>query len=190
MATPVSEREASRIGRAARGLERLVAGLARAASYVAGAACLATLALVGYAVAMRYFLNRPQSWSDEAVGWLVVVTVMLAVPEAQRRGENIGVDVLTSRLTGAGRRGVAIMRALSVAIVAAILISEGLEMVAFTRRVGIVSNALPEVGLWAIQAFVPLGGLLLLIVALSELGCHVAGVEPRGPSPGEPGAHE
>src|SRR3712207_7614979 len=47
--------------------------------------------LVCYSVVMRYFLGRPQPWVDEAVGWLLVVIVMLAIPEVQRRGDHIGI---------------------------------------------------------------------------------------------------
>ena len=61
-----------------------------------------------------------------------------------------------------------------------ILISEGIDMVAFTRMIGIVSNSLPEVPLWAAQAFVPLGAVLLLLVALAQLLVYLAGFEPRG----------
>ena len=92
------------IARAVRLFESAVAALSRAGEWIAGVACLATLGLVCYAVVLRYFFNKPQSWLDEAVGLLIVISVMLAVPEAQRRGENIGVDLVIDRLKGKGRR--------------------------------------------------------------------------------------
>jgi TRAP-type C4-dicarboxylate transport system permease small subunit len=168
------------LARAVRLFEAGVARLSRAAGWIAGIACLATLFLVCYAVAMRYFFNRPQSWSDEAVGLLIVISVMLAVPEAQRRGENIGVDLITEKLKGTRRHTLMGFGALTVAITSIILISEGLGMVAFTRMVGIVSNSLPEIPLWAIQAFVPLGGALLLLVALAQIAAYLSGREPDG----------
>lgn len=168
------------LSRAVRHFETGVAALSRAGEWIAGIACLATLFLVCYAVAMRYFFNRPQSWSDEAVGLLIVVSVMLAVPEAQRRGENIGVDLITEKLKGTRRRALMGFGALTVAVTSVILISEGIDMVAFTRMIGIVSNSLPEVPLWAVQAFVPLGGALLLLVALAQLAAYLTGREPDG----------
>jgi TRAP-type C4-dicarboxylate transport system permease small subunit len=168
------------LARAVRLFETGVATLSRIGEWIAGIACLGTLFLVCYAVAMRYFFNQPQSWSDEAVGLLIVISVMLAVPEAQRRGENIGVDAVTEKLRGGKRRALLILGAASVAITAVILISEGLDMVAFTRMVGIVSNSLPEIPLWAVQAFVPLGGALLLLVALAQLAAWLVGREPTG----------
>jgi TRAP-type C4-dicarboxylate transport system permease small subunit len=167
-------------GRRAGIAERLVAIVSLAGQAIAALACLACFALVCWAVAMRYFFNSPQSWSDEAVGWLVVVVVMLAAPEAQRRGENVGVDWLVDSWTGARRRAVIGLGSLSVAIVAAVLIWEGWETVAFTRMIGIKSNQLPEVPLWAVQALIPIGGVLLLLVAIVQIGVLLRGREPDG----------
>lgn len=165
--------------RAARAFESGVALVSRIAIGLAGATCLATLAMVCYAIAMRYFLNWPQAWSDEAVGWMIVVTVMLAIPDAQRRGEHIGVDALTERLGARGKRWAAALGVATVTVVAYLFVSEGIEMVSFTRMIGILSNELPEVPLWAVQAFVPIGGALLLMVTVAQLFCFFAGIEPR-----------
>lgn len=173
-----------------RRFERAVATASKLSLAVAAVACLSCLALVCYGVAMRYALGKPQSWADEAVGWLVVIVVMLAVPEAQRRGENIGVDWLVERWTGARRRAVQALGALSVAAVAAMFVTEGIETVTFTRMVGIVSNALPQVPLWAIQGLIPVGGALLLLVALSQLAAWAAGREPEGMESGRLDTHE
>jgi C4-dicarboxylate transporter DctQ subunit len=165
--------------RAARAVESGVGTVSRIAVGLAGATVLATLAMVCYAIAARYFFNRPQSWSDEAVGWLIVVSVMLAIPEAQRRAEHIGVDALTERLGARARWWVALLGVVSVAVVGYLLVSEGIEMVSFTRMVGLLSNVLPEVPLWAVQALVPIGGALLLMVTAAQLLCLLAGIEPR-----------
>lgn len=170
--------------------ERVIAGISRFAQALAGLACLACFALVCWAVAMRYFFNQPQSWSDEAVGWLVVAIVMLAVPEAQRRGENIGVDWLVDRWTGAKRRAVIGLGAAAVAITAIVLIVEGWETVNFTRMIGIKSNALPDMPLWAVQALIPIGAILLLLVALGQIGAWLAGREPEDFATHEFDSHE
>jgi TRAP-type C4-dicarboxylate transport system permease small subunit len=176
--------------RAARGLERAAGLVSRISLAIAGAACLATFALVCYAIVMRYLFDRPQSWSDEAVGWLIVVTVMLALPEAQRRGEHIGVDALTERLSARHKRWAAAFGVITVAICGWLLVSEGIEMVQFTRMIGIVSNVLPEIDLWLIQAFVPLGGAILLLVAGAQLVCYLAGLDPLSTEKTKPDALE
>jgi TRAP-type C4-dicarboxylate transport system permease small subunit len=149
--------------------EATVGVLCRVGQGLAALSCLACLALVCYGVAARYFFGRPQPWVDEMVGWLVAATVMLAAAEAQRRGENIGVDFLIERWTGAKRNAVLGIGAICVAIVGGMLLVEGIETVAFTRMLGITSNVLPEWPYWAVQALVPLGGALLLLVALMQV---------------------
>ena len=178
------------MNRFARGLERMARAAARGAQALAAIACLGCLAIVCYAVVARYFFGRPQSWTDEAVGWCVVALVMLAMPEAQRRGEHIGVDWLVDKWTGAKRRAVIRLGAASVATTAAILIVEGWETAAATIRYGIKSNALPDLPLWAIQGLLPLGGALLLLVAIAQLAALASGREPADYEKREFDTHE
>lgn len=180
----------SGLARTARRVEAAIALVSRAAAAIAGLACLMALAMICYAVAMRYFFGRPQGWTDEAVGWLIVVAVMFAVPEAQRRAEHIGVDALLGKATARMRRALLAFGVLAVALTAIILISEGWEMVAFSRMIELKAIGIPEVSLWLIQIFVPIGGVLLLIVALGQLFCHAVGLDPEGPEPGALDAHE
>jgi TRAP-type C4-dicarboxylate transport system permease small subunit len=168
------------VGDLATRIERIAAAVSRFAQALAAIACLGCLALVCYAVVVRYLFGRAEPWTDEAVGWCVVALVMLAVPEAQRRGENIGVDWLVDKWSGARRRAVIGLGALSVAITALVLIREGWETVAFTRTIGIVSNQIPEVPLWAVQALIPIGAGLLLLVAVAQIAAWCAGREPEG----------
>lgn len=156
-----------------------MAGLCRLA-LVAGMLLLAGIFLmIVYSVAMRYFANQPQPWIDEAAGWLLVGTVMLAIPEVQRRGEHIGIDLVTARAGprwGRALLGLGILMVLATALVFAL---EGWTMVSFTRMVGILSNQLPEVPLWLVQGFVPLGFALMALVALTQLLLVVAGLKPK-----------
>jgi TRAP-type C4-dicarboxylate transport system permease small subunit len=174
------------IARLVRTAETLVARLSRIANGLAALACLATLGLVCYAVAMRYFVGRPLTWADEVAGYLVVVTVMLGVADAQRRGENIGVDVVDENSRFALVRLVGIASAAAVGICAWLFLWEGLQMVEFSRMIGIMSNVLPGMPMWTIQIVVPLGGALLLLVALIQLACWLTGIRPRGLETADP----
>lgn len=148
--------------------ETIVRRLSRFALAVAALACLACLGVVCYAVAARYFFNAPQPWADEVVGWLMVATVMLAMPEAQRIGEHVAVDSISERAKGRIKVGLAAFGVLTVAATAAILIWEGWAMVAFSRMVAMASN-ISGVPLWWVQVLVPLGFALLLLVAALQL---------------------
>jgi TRAP-type C4-dicarboxylate transport system permease small subunit len=172
--------EATPLANALRAAERAVAVLSRIAAAIAGAACLACFLLVCYTVFMRYFLNQPLNWTDEAVGWLIVIAVMLAVPEAQRRGENIGVDAVIEATRGRLRRALLAFGAATVLITSAILVNEGIEMVAFTRMIGMKSMTMPDYPLWAIQALVPIGAALMFLVAILQFALWAVGLEPRG----------
>lgn len=172
--------------RIARRAERVTARIADWALHVAGGACLATLVLVVYSVIWRYLLGRPQPWVDEFIGWLIVVVVMLAVPESQRRGENIAVDVLAERLGPKAWHRVAAFGVFSVVIVAAVMLKEGIDMVLFSRMIGIVTEIFPDLQMWVVQAFVPLGAALLLLVAIVQLGTMLTGLKPLDFEYGDP----
>ena len=166
-------------------LERLVGLLARLAAACGAVATVTCLAMVGYAVAMRYVFGAPQPWIDKAAGWLVVALVMLAAPEAQRRFEHIGVDVAVSKLGPRLARVAHLLGALSVAVVAAVLFMAGWETVSFSRMIGLMTD-IEGVPVWWIQVLLPIGAALLFIVAACQALLLALGHEPAFlPQPGE-----
>ncbi|PHK95858.1 hypothetical protein CR162_05820 [Pseudoroseomonas rhizosphaerae] len=162
---------------AARAVSALAAGVARAAAALGALATLLCLALVTISVLARYLAGLPQPWIDKTAGWLVVALVLLAAPEAQRRFEHIGVDVLTNRLSGRAARGARLLGTLSVALVAGILLNAGLETVAFSRMIGVMTE-IDGVPVWWIQALLPLGAALLMVVALAQSVVLALGQDP------------
>lgn len=168
-----------------RAAERAVAvldGTAAAVGWVgmalAAVGLLVSLALVAYSVGMRYFLNTPVPWTDELVGYLLVAIVMLAAADALRKGEHIGVDVLTERLGERGRRITAAFGLLSVLVTGAALAVEGWETVEFTKMLGIVSTGYLQMPMHIPQALVPIGGALLALAALAGLARMAVGRPP------------
>jgi TRAP-type C4-dicarboxylate transport system permease small subunit len=150
-----------------RRLERGVGQVARFAGGLGAVLTLLCVVLVGYAVGMRYLLNQPEPWTDKVAGWLVVGVVMLAAPEAQRRFEHIGVDVARERLGPRLVRVVHLVGTLSVAVVAAVLLHAGIETVEFSRMVGMMTD-LEGVPAWWVQALLPVGAALLLVVSAAQ----------------------
>ena len=161
-----------------RKLERVVVLVSKCAEQVAGAACLLTLGVICYTVVMRYFFNRPPIWNEEIAGWLVVAVVMLAIPEAQRRGENIGVEILSDKYP-ALRRPLMLLGFVCVGVTAFLFLDEGMTTVRFSHLLGLVSNTLPTVSLWTVQILIPVGGALLLLVALMQIVLWCKGLLPR-----------
>lgn len=166
--------------RVALAADRVAAVACRAATGLAAVAVLACFALVCLGVGMRYFYNRPLTWSDEVCGWLVVAIVMLAVADAQRRGENIGVDLLLDRSRGRVRRALLALGSACVAVAALMMTVHGVEMVQFSRMLDLRSMTLGNVSIWTVQVLVPAGAALLLVVSLAQLLLLAAGRTPEG----------
>lgn len=159
-------------------LARLAGLLARAAALVAGVATTACLVLICVSVAARYLFGAPQPWIDKVAGWLVVALVLLGAAEAQRRFEHIGVDLAVRKAGPLRRRLVHLLGVVSVAAVAVVLLLAGIEAVAFSRLVGMMTDleGVPE---WWIQALLPAGAAVLLLVALVQAALLAAGHEPE-----------
>lgn len=165
--------------RLVRAVEAAVAVLSKVALWISALLLVAIFGLIAYAVGMRYFAGKPQPWIDEVAGWLLVGSVMLAIPEVQRRGDHIGIDFITGKLRPRGRRVLMVLGVLTVLASAAIFVREGMVMVEFSRMVGVLSNRIPEVPLWMVQGVVPIGFALMALVALVQLACFALGLKPR-----------
>jgi TRAP-type C4-dicarboxylate transport system permease small subunit len=150
-------------------LDRLVRRLAALSIALAALSLLASLALIVYSVAMRYFVNQPVAWVDELVGYLLVATVMLAAADALLEGEHIAVDILTERLSARGRRATLLAGLVTVGASAVLLAVEGWDMVAFSRMVGLKSNGYMATDMWIPQLVVPIGAALMGLAALAAL---------------------
>lgn len=168
-----------RLARALRRAERAVALLCRTAVAAAAMLLMTIFALISYSVFMRYFVGLPQPWIDEAVGWLLAGSVMLAVPEVQRRGDHIGIDFLAGMLQARGRAVLVALGIVAVLATSAIFVREGIEMVTFSRMLNVLSNQIPDVPMWIVQGVVPVGFALMATVALVQLACVLAGLVPR-----------
>jgi TRAP-type C4-dicarboxylate transport system permease small subunit len=175
-ATRVAQTPVQRI---LRGLETAVRFISKAALAAAVLLLLSIFVLIVYSVLMRYLAGKPQPWIDEAAGWLLVGSVMLAIPEVQRRGDHIGIDVVTGAVSDRVRRGLTLFGLLMVLGTAAIFTREGAVMVAFSRMLNILSNQIPDIPLWMVQGFVPLGFGIMALVALVQLLLVLLGEKPR-----------
>lgn len=150
-------------------LDRVVAGLCWLAIALSALALLASLGMIVYSVAMRYVLNAPQTWVDSLVGFLLVAIVMLGAADVMRRGEHIGVDLLTNLLGETGKRIAAVWALVAVIATAVFFVVEGWETVSFSKMLGIKSHGHLEVPIYLVQLLIPAGGALLGLAALSNL---------------------
>ncbi len=142
---------------------------AKAAVFAGALLVLASIAIVTYSVVMRYALNTPQTWTDELVSYFLVYIVMLGVAESLRRGDHIGVDLITERLPSRLRRWTEIWGLLVVIAVAASLLISSYDMVVFSYNVGLYSEGYVEAPLWIPQMALVIGSAMLVFTAANRL---------------------
>ena len=150
-------------------LERAIGGICTVAMALSALGVLASLALIAWSVLMRYVFNNPPAWADDVVAMLLVAVVMLAAGPALRRGEHIGVDVLTSHLGPRARNWSDGWAALAAAAAGVILLYNGWDTAMSSRMMGIVTDGEVEIPLYWLQLFLPLGGAMVILVALEAL---------------------
>jgi len=154
---------------------RILGALSQAAIAAAALGVLVSLALIAWAVVMRYGFDRPPAWVDDAVGFLLVGIVMLAAAQVLRRGEHIGVDLLTTRLGPRARRWADAWAALAALAASLVLVANGWSTAMFSRQLGIVAEGNVEIPVYWVQLLLPLGGLMMALVALEALARLAAG---------------
>ncbi|MBI3154695.1 MAG: TRAP transporter small permease [Burkholderiales bacterium] len=166
-------------GPALHALATVVGALTTLAMALAAAALLVSLALIGWAVVMRYLFNAAPVWVDEVVGFALIAIVMLAAAQTLRRGEHIAVDLLTSRMPPRWRRWTQAWGALAAIAVAAILVVNGWETAALARTLGLLTEGHLEWPTWGLMLLMPAGGVLLALAGLEALWRALAGLPPR-----------
>lgn len=150
-------------------LGQAVAFLSAGAMALSAAGTLLSLALIGWAVVMRYFFNAAPVWVDEVVGFLLVAIVLLAAAQTFRRGEHIGVDILVEQLPPAGRRWSLAWAAMVSGVVALVLIVNGWQTATLARTLGLVTEGHLEWPTWWLMLLMPVGGALLLLTTVEAL---------------------
>lgn len=171
--------------RLVKGLDRVMDGVCALAMGVSALAILASLFMVAYSVITRYFFNSPSMWVDDTVGFLLVAVVMFAAADALRRGEHIGVDVFTARLTGRAKQLAAAWSMLMVLVAAGFLAWDGWNTAMFSKMLGILTTGHVEVPVYLLQLMLPIGGGLLVLAALVALARVMVGM----PAVEEPAQH-
>ncbi len=156
-------------GPALRILSQSVAFLSAGAMALSAAGTLLSLALIGWAVVMRYFFNAAPVWVDEVVGFLLVAIVLLAAAQTFRRGEHIGVDILVEQLPPRGRRWALAWAAFVSGVVAVVLIVNGWQTATLARTLGLVTEGHLEWPTWWLMLLMPVGGALLLLTTVEAL---------------------
>ena len=168
--------------------DRLVRRLATLGIALAALALIGSLVLIVYSVVLRYVLNQPAVWVDELVSYLLVACVMLAAADALLEGEHLAVDLVTERLGSRGKRWTLLGGLVAVALSALLLAIEGVDMVAFSRMVGLMSNGYLATPMWIPQLLIPIGAVLMLLAAVVAFAAAARGETRHSDSAAHPPA--
>ena len=135
---------------------RIVNSLCKLGLAVATVLLLACTALVGVNIIMRYGFHSSILGTEELVSAALTIIVMLSAPEVLRRHSHIGVDILVGLLPNRFKKIASIWSSALVLVVSAILI-------------GVLTEGYIEIPVWTLQLFLPIGGLMMALVALEQL---------------------
>lgn len=156
--------------------ERAIAFIVNSTMALAAAGILVAVFLIGYSVVMRYVFNAAPTWVDDTIGFILVGIVMLSTASTLRKQKHICADTLTSRL---GPRGlfIADMVALgSVVVVSVALIVNGWETSMSSKMLGIYTSGNVQIPIYWLQLMLPLGGILMLLVAVEGILRRIVGL--------------
>lgn len=147
-------------------LERMVGFIVDGAIGLAALGILASAALIGYSVFMRYVLNAPPTWIDDSIGFMLAGIVMLGSASTLRKQKHICADTFTSRLGSRGLFWADMWGWVSVSAVSVVLILNGWETAMFSKMLGIYTNGNVQIPVFLLQLLLPVGGALMLLVSI------------------------
>lgn len=127
---------------------------------------LAICAIVAYEIVARFGFDAPTIWSQEISVYLLLACAFLGFAPTMHAGEHIRIDLLVKRLPWAARHALELAVSLAIAAFAAIVAWGGYQALVHSFSFGRRSLTLLAVPVWIPQLVVPLGMLLVVLVAL------------------------
>lgn len=149
-----------------------LAAVERALTMIAVVFLFVIMVLVVADVFMRYVLNRPFTFTYDLIGlYLLAGVFFLTLSDGMREHAHVGVDILLSRFSLAGRRLSEIVTALAGLFVFVLICKVGFERALENyQEHDVLAGAIPW-PTWISAALVPFGcGVLVLRLALQLLG--------------------
>ena len=129
----------------------------------------ATVLTVLWQVFGRYLLEAPSSATEEIARFLLIWLAMISMAYAFARRMHVGVDLISGKLSGKARRGMARAIWLLCAFFAmSVMVYGGGLLVRVTATLGQTSAAL-GLPMWTVYLIMPITGLVITCLAFSFL---------------------
>lgn len=182
----VAMKELTRLPVICRLLGRAVYWVTTIAMAISAMGVLVALALISYSVVARYLLGQASLWIDDTVTFILVGIVMCSTAAALREGKHLGVDLFTERLVGRPQCWAQAWSMLAVLVVSVFLVIDGWQTAMFSKMIGMTTLGYVQIPIYWLQLLIPLGGAMLVLVALESLvrlafggPAHIAGGQER-----------
>lgn len=148
---------------------KTIDSIVTAGGYIASFLCLLLVAVVVYGVFTRYILKAPSDWIMEISQYLFCGISLFATGYALLKKSHISIDIMRLRLSSKTQKYFDLVQYPIVMSISFILIWMGGEE--FWRA--FINNTRSEsvlgLLLWPVWSTIPMGGILLLLAAIS--GC-------------------
>lgn len=152
-------------------------GLEKLALACAGLAALGIATIIGFiatSVALRKFANAPLHMTEEVVGLLLSVSLLLGLPMVTLRSEHVKMSLLTSALVPVTRKWVAASGAVLSIVFFGWLLVESYEWFEFAYQRNL-KTLTSRILLYPWMAMLPLSLIICTLILLARL----AGILPK-----------
>jgi C4-dicarboxylate transporter DctQ subunit len=140
--------------------------------FVEGIAALLTAAsavLIFVGIVLRNVFSTSPSWVVEAPIYTFVWAMFLVLGVTFRRGLHLGLDLIVESFPVRLKRAFAIFSAISMAIIAALLMWLGARLTFDQFNLGSVSNTALKMPLFIVTAAMPIGFGMLVLRAIADV---------------------
>lgn len=155
-------------------LSRSVAYLSKFFAYIAAFAIALSMVVLCREAIGRYFFDAPTSYAVPLVSVLVVVILYCSVGYTASSDGHVSSDIIFSRMSARGQGIVLLVGNLAAGLLGGLLLQQGLQTMQRSIAVDATLTDLFGIPAAAPQSLVPLGGGLLLLVAVVKTPFSVA----------------
>ncbi|MFH1154750.1 MAG: TRAP transporter small permease [Pseudomonadota bacterium] len=146
---------------------RAVEAIVRAGGYFAGFLCLILTGVVVFGVFTRYVLHAPSDYTMELSQYIFCAMTLFATAYAMQEGSHVKIDLVRNRLPRYLQNWADMVQYPIVLCLCIILIWMGGEEFWSALVQMKESESVLNLPLWPVWSTIPLGGILLLLAALS-----------------------
>lgn len=159
---------------------KMIDSIVTASGYIAGFLCLLLAIVVVYGVFTRYILRVPSDWTMEVSQYLFCGISLLATGYALLEDSHVKIDLIRNSLSKNTRHRLDLVQYPIIVCLCIILIWMGGEEFWGAFISNKRSESVVGMLLWPVWSTIPIGGILLLLAAISGFLKSMFKIEKRG----------